>query len=147
MPEPVAPALSPVGIVKTPGVDDVLDKVYEALDAQEFRNEFFEGRPITEDEVRRRTGLLATITREVNLRLNGRVRVHGAWPELAGRGARFRGTDNDGREYTIDFYIGAEDRMAHAPDDRESDVRETVGMIVEAVLAKRAEYLARMGDG
>jgi hypothetical protein len=146
--EPVAAALSPVGIVKTPGVDDKLDKIYEALDAQEFRNEFLEGKELSGGEVRRRTELLKTITREVNLRLAGRVTVLGCWPELMGRGARFKGTDAEGREYTIDFHVGAEDRMSHSPDDRERDVRETVGMIVEAVLGKRAEYLARGGlDG
>jgi hypothetical protein len=142
VPEPTAPALAPAGIVKVKGVDDVLDKVYEALDAQAFRNEFFEGRDLPPDEIRRRSELLTTITREVNIRLNGRVRVRCSAPEVMGRGARFLGTDSEDRLYTVDFFYGAEDRMAHAPDDRESDVRETVGMIVEAILAKRAEYLA-----
>lgn len=142
MPDPTAPALAPAGIVKTKGVDDVLDKVYEALDAQEFRNEFFEGRDLSGDEIRRRSELLTTITREVNIRLNGRVRVRCSAPEVMGRGARFLGTDSEDRLYTVDFFYGAEDRMAHAPDDRESEVREVVGMIVEGILAKRAEYLA-----
>jgi hypothetical protein len=146
MPEPIAARVAPVGIVKTPGVDDRLDKIYEALDAQEFRNEFFEGKELDAGEIKRRTELLKVIAREVNTRLNGRVTLLGCWPELMGRGARFRGTDAKGRDYTIDFHIEAEARMSHARDDGEADVRETIGMITEAVLAKRAEYLAETGE-
>lgn len=146
MSDPARPAVAPVGIVKTPGVDDRLDKVYEALDAQDFRNEFLEGKVLDPGEVRRRSELLQTIANEVNKRLDGRVKVLGCWPELMGRGARFRATDKQGRDYEIDFHVGAEDRMSHAPDDRERDVRETIGMIVEAVLGKRAEYLAQTGE-
>ncbi len=140
----MAEPASPAAIVKTTGVDDVLEKVEAALDAQDFRNEFLEGKPLTQDDIRRREALLTEIARECNIRLEGRVRIVGAWPELQGFGAQFRGLDSDGREYTIEYHVGAEARMAHDRDDRERDVRETVDLIVTEVLRQRAVYLHRM---
>ena len=136
---------APAGIVKTAGVDDVLERVELALDAQAFKTEFYEGRELTTDEIERKRALLAHIVRECNLRLAGRVRIVGGWPELRGFGARLQGFDSDHREYTIEFYADDEQRMYHQPDDAEQDVRETVGMIVSEILAQRERYLTRGG--
>lgn len=146
MSEPVAPALSAAGIVKTKGVDDVLDKVYESIDAQEFRNKFFEGIDQTPEQLEWQRKLLGQIAIECNKRLAGRVKIVGAHPELRGFGARFYGVDGDHRNYEVDFRYDDEDRMSGNPMDDESRVRASIDLIVTAVLDKRTHYLSRMGE-
>lgn len=143
MSDPVQPALAPAGIVKTPGVDDLLDRVELALDAQDFRNEFLEGKELAQDESERRFRELRAVSKAVDVRLADLgVRMLGAQPETVGRGARFHGSDLKGREYVIDLHLDDEDRMKSKDFDAQLDGLDTVNLIERAVRARHAEYLA-----
>lgn len=144
MPDPVAPALAPAGHIITPGVDDVLKGVEEAIDFAAYRKRFFEGEQLDNSEVRQRMQMLTRIVREVNINLAGRVRIIGGWPELNGFGARLEGRDSDEREYMIEYHADDEMRMANEPEDKERLVREVIDMITTEILAQRARYLSRM---
>jgi hypothetical protein len=144
VPDPVAPALSAAGIVKTPGIDDVLERVEEAADFAAYRKKFFEGEELSKNQVEQKRQLLTRIVREVNLHLAGRVRIIGGWPELNGFGARLEGRDSDDREYKIEYHADDEMRMANEPEDKEKLVREVIDMITTEILAQRARYLSRM---
>ncbi len=142
MTEPAKPALAPAGIVKVPGVDDVLDRVELALDGQDFRNKFLEGEQLKQDEERKRFSELQALAKAVTVRLADLgVRIVGAQPELVGRGARFHGTDAAKRDYVIDLHLDDEDRMRNRDFDAQLDGLDTVNLIERAVRARHAEYL------
>jgi len=143
MPSDIGPT---AGIVKTPGVDDVLEQIEASVDAIEFRNRFFEGEQLRESDLERTRRLLQAIVPEVNKRLGGRGRIIGASPETQGFGARFYGRDAERRDYVIDLHNDDEQRMADKDQAEERLVRETVDMLVGAILQKRAEYLSRTGE-
>src|SRR3954466_14363864 len=67
MTEPAKPAVAPAGIVKTPGIDDVIERVELALDAQDFRNEFLEGKELARDEGEKRYGELKALAKAVTV--------------------------------------------------------------------------------
>jgi hypothetical protein len=143
MTEQAKPAAAPAGIVKVPGVDDVLERVELAIDAQDFRNEFLEGKELQRDETEKRFHELKALGKAVTVRLSDiGVRILGAQPENVGRGARFHGVDGRGRNYTIDLHLDDEDRMKSKDFDAQLDGLDTVNLIERAVRARYAEYLA-----
>lgn len=144
MPDPAQPALAPAGIVKTPGIDDVIAGVEEAADFAEYRRKFFEGEQLSPEAQAWQRRLLGRISAECNKLLAGRVTLVGCHPELMGFGARIYGTDSDGRDYQVDFRYDDEDRMANARMDDEVRVRSSIDIIVGEVLKQRAIYLHRM---
>lgn len=142
MTEPVKPAAAPAGIVKTPGVDDVIENVEKALDGQEFRNRFLEGEELQRDETERRFHELKALGKAVTVRLADLgIHIIGAQPENVGRGARFHGTDKQNREYTIDLHLDDEDRMKSKDFDAQLDGLDTVNLMERAIRARHAQYL------
>jgi hypothetical protein len=144
VPDPVAPALSAAGIVKTPGIDDVIERVEEAADFAAYRKKFFEGEQQSPEAQAWQRRLLGQIAEQCNKLLAGRVTLTGCHPELMGFGARIYGHDSDGRRYEVDFRYDDEDRMANVRMDDDVRVRASIDIIVTGVLEQRAVYLHRM---
>lgn len=138
--------VAPAGIVKSPEVDGVLDKVEEALDGADFYNEFIEGSVIDSGEIRARTASLKEIALACNTRLAPiGVKLIGAYPELAGFGGRFVGVDGQNNSYQVDLHRDDEARMANARFDHIEDGRDSVNMICDAIYLKYHEYQAKAG--
>lgn len=144
MPDPTAEGVVAAGIIRTPGVDDVIEGVEKAIDAVEYQQKYFEGEELSAQEQAWARQLLGRIAHECNVRLNGRIKIVGAHPELMGFGARLYGLDSDNRQYTIDFRYDDEDRMGNERMDDERRVRESIDIIVTELLRQRAVYLHRM---
>lgn len=134
---------APAGIVKGDA-----DKVLKLLDADtdhcKVRNEFFEGREQTNGELQFRKRVFMEILKGVNRNLlQHGVCIVRCIPESKGFGARFVGTDREQRDYCVDFGVGDEARLNAARMDSSDFVRENIGYLTDAILAKRAEYLRR----
>ena len=140
------------GIVRTPGVDDVIETLEGQVDFVDgYASKFFEGHELPPDEVRAREAELAQLARAVNARLTDiGVRIVGAWPELRGKGAMLRGVDKQNREYRVEFHVDDEDRMANKSFDAMLDGLDTVNMIERGIRQRLDAYLeeermARLG--
>jgi hypothetical protein len=134
---------APAGIVKT-DADTVLALLDADTDHCKVRNEFFEGREQSDGELKFRQRVFMEILKGVNRNLleRGVVMVR-CIPESKGFGARFLGVDRERRDYSVDFGVGDEARLNAARMDSSEFVRENIGYITDAILAKRAEYLRR----
>lgn len=137
---------SVVGIIKVPGVDDVLDALAREEDYVKDRQEQFEGRPQTPNEIAAWKRLFTEVQKEANRLLNGHnVHLFGCSPNPMGFGAVFVGFDTEKRGYEVVLGIPATERRNMELAGRERFVRELIGLVVSGTLAKREEYLHRGG--
>lgn len=138
------------GVAPAGHVKDHNDVVLGLLDAEQehapVRQEYFEGRPLSEPERQLRQFILKVVMREVSTRLTPHsVHILGCYPEEMGFGARFVGRDDQGRDYRIDYRWDDQHRLGLAAIDSTSFVREMVADICEAIVAEKANYLRRGG--
>jgi hypothetical protein len=140
-----AGGVAPAGHVKT-DADHVWHLLEVEADNCAERNEYFEGRDLTEAEVQFRRRVFGLVAAGANRHLASQgVELVWLQPEARGFGCRFTGKDQQGRQYQVDYRFNDEVRINAARIDSSAFVRETIIDIVEAVLAKRAEYLRRGG--
>jgi hypothetical protein len=142
----VAPALAPAAVIKTPGIDDVLERIEQEEDLARDRREWHEGVELKPGELAYFQTIFTAVLREANKRLlsHGVVLLACA-PNPRGFGAVFMGTDREGREYDVTLKLPPEVRLAKEALGGEAFVRDLIGMVTEGVLEKRREYLARGG--
>lgn len=134
------------GIVKVPGVDDVLDALAREEDYVKDRAEMFEGREQTPVELEQWKRLFTEVQKEANKRLNAQqVHLFGCSPNPRAFGASFIGFDSENRRYDVTLAIPMAERRNLMAAGRESFVRELIEMVVGGTLAKREEYLRRGG--
>lgn len=134
------------GIVKVPGVDDVLDALAAEENYVKDRAEMFEGRPQTPSELEQWKRLFTEVQKQANRLLNNHhVHLLGCSPNPNGFGACFIGFDSEQRRYEVTLGIPMAERRNMELAGREGFVRELIGMVVQGTLAKREEYLRRGG--
>jgi hypothetical protein len=134
------------GIVKVPGVDDVLDALAAEENYVKDRAEMFEGRPQTPGELEQWKRLFTEVQKQANKSLNAHnVHLLGCSPNPLGFGACFIGFDSEHRRYDVTLAIPMAERRNMELAGREAFVRELIGMVVGGTLAKRDEYLRRGG--
>lgn len=136
---------APAGHVK--GYEDTVLAIMEAdTDHCKVRNEYFEGKALTpaEFEFRRRIFTTVSVNANEHLKPHG-VQLVACMPEANGFGVRFLGIDDAPREYTIDYRYGDDIRLNPDRLDSTAFVKESITIVVEAVLKQRAEYLRRGG--
>lgn len=134
------------GIVLTPGIDDVLDRIEQEADFAAARKEWFEGSQLSAGELAYFNTVFTAVLRETNKRLLTHGVVLGSCaPNPKGFGAVFMGRDREGREYDVTLGIPPEVRLAKEALGQESFVRDLIAMVTDGVLSKRREYLERGG--
>jgi len=132
------------GVVKVPGVDDVLDALAREEDYVRDRAELFEGRDQTPAEIEAWQQLFRRVQREANKRLNEhQVHLLACSPNPRAFGAVFVGYDSERRRYDVTLGIPTAERRNLELAGRESFVRGLIDMVVGGTLAKRQEYLRR----
>ncbi len=132
------------GVVKVPGVDDVLDALAREENYVKDRAEMFEGRDQTATELEAWKQLFRHVQREANKRLNGHlVHLVACSPNPRAFGAVFVGYDSERRRYDVTLGIPMTERRNLELAGRESFVRSLIDMVVGGTLAKRQEYLRR----
>jgi hypothetical protein len=131
------------GIVRTPGVDNVIETLEGQVDFVEgYASKFFEGHELDKDEARKRERELSELAKAVNLRIADiGVRIVGAFPELKGKGALLRGVDLLNREYSIELHLDDEQRMRGDTFDAMLDGLDTVNMIERGIRLRLDAYL------
>lgn len=145
-PAPAVELCQTQGIVKTPGIDDVLERVEQEEDFARDRREWLEGNELTPGELAYFQTVFTAVLREANKRLlEHGVVLTTCSPNPRGFGAVFLGLDRQSREYDVTLGIPPEVRIAKESLGQESFVRELIDMVTGAVLQKRREYLTR-GD-
>jgi hypothetical protein len=138
--------LAPAGIVLTPGIDDVLERIEQEEDHCRDRRAWYEGETLSPAELGRFQTVFTAVLKEANKHLLGHgVVLMGCSPNPKGFGAVFVGSDYENRRYDVTLVIPPEVRLAKEALGQEAFVRELIGMVCEGVLEKRAEYLRRGG--
>lgn len=146
MAEPVAPALAPAAVIKTPGIDDVLERIEQEEDFARDRREWHEGVELKPGELAYFQTIFTAVLRETNKRLLSHgVVLLACSPNPRGFGAVFIGRDGENREYDVTLKLPPEVRLAREALGEEHFVRSLIADVTEGVLAKRTEYLARGG--
>lgn len=134
------------GIVRTPGIDDVLERVEQEEDFARDRREWHEGVSLTPGELAYFQTIFTAVLREANQRLLGHgVVLLACSPNPKGFGAVFIGTDREERRYEVTMAIPPEVRLAKEALGQERFVRELIDMVCDGVLQKRRKYLMRGG--
>jgi len=134
------------GIVRTPGIDDVLERIEQEEDFARDRRAWFEGSTLTPGELAYFQTIFQAVLTESNKRLLGHgVVLMGCSPSPKGFGAVFIGTDREDRRYDATLVIPPEVRLAKEALGQEHFVRELIDMVTSEVLRKRREYLDRGG--
>jgi hypothetical protein len=144
----VAPAVAVKGYA-----DRVLDVLYAEEDCVAERQEFFEGRRLTDRELQFRMHVGRTVLDEVNRRLLPHGVVLAACrPESMGFGFEFVGGDRRfaatggraGNEYRVKYGLADEVRLNAARLDSADLVREIIDDVHGAIVRRRQE-LRRAG--
>ncbi len=134
------------GIVLTPGIDDVLERIEQEEDFARDRKAWFEGAELSPGELAYFQTIFSAVLREANRHLFGHGIVLGSCaPNPKGFGAVFVGADHAGRRYDVTLGIPPEVRLEKEALGQESFVRWCIGAVCEGVLAKRKHYLERGG--
>jgi hypothetical protein len=138
--------IAPAGIVRTQGIDDVLERVEQEEDFARDRREWHEGVTLNPGELAYFQTIFTAVLRETNRRLLSHgVVLTACGPNPKGFGAVFMGTDRENRKYDVTMVIPPEVRLAKEALGQEDFVRDLIGMVTDGVLQKRREYLARGG--
>lgn len=105
MTEPIEPGHAPAGIVADPYVDGVLEALEREIDLIPERQEVYEGKELTRDELELFRSFAAGIRAELDRRACSLgFRVPRVDPECMGKGFRFYWTKSGGREGYIDYH-------------------------------------------
>jgi hypothetical protein len=134
------------GIVKTPGIDDVLDAIESEADVVKENVNLLEGTTQTRAELERWTALYQETLEQCNQRLIPRGVVLGACcPNPNGLGAVFAGIDHDQRDYLVTLSLPARERVDFEAASKETFVRWAINVICDEVISQRETYMRRGG--
>ena len=134
------------GIVKTPGIDDVLDTVESEQDVVAANKELLEGTQQSRAELERWRMLYQATLVECNRQLLPRGICLGACaPNPNGLGAVFVGVDREQRDYTVTLTLPARERVDFERASKEDFVRWAIKAVCDEVVEQQERYLKRMG--
>lgn len=141
------------GVVRTPGVDDVLEAVEAEEDIVAANRELLEGRKLTSDESERWTVLFHDVMRECNKRLKPKgVVLLAAVPEPNGLGGVMTGVDSasldaasrgitmPSEEYIVTISLPARERVDIQRANREEFGRRIIDMVCAECIEQQAKY-------
>ncbi|HVJ13842.1 MAG TPA: hypothetical protein VM686_00315 [Polyangiaceae bacterium] len=138
---------APAGIVLTPGIDDVLERIEQEEDFARDRRALLDGVPLTPAELEEFRAIFTVVQREANRHLLSHGVVLGACGvNPRGFGAVFMGIDREGRSYDVTLGpIPPEVRLAKQALGQESFVRWMIDIVAGEVVAQKRRYLERGG--
>ena len=135
------------GIVRTPGIDDVLERIEQEEDFARDRRAVLDGVQLSPVEFEEAKAIFTVVQRETNRHLLSHGVVLGAMGvNPRGFGAVFMGLDREGREYDVTLGpIPAEVRLSMRALGEEHFVRGLIDMVTSEVVAQKRRYLERGG--
>ena len=138
---------APAGIVRTPGVDDVLERIEQEEDFARDRRALLDGVPLSPVELEEFRAIFSVVQREANRQLLSHGVVLGACGiNPRGFGAVFMGIDREGRQYDVTLGpIPPEVRLSKQALGEEHFVRWMIDIDTGEVVTQKRRYLERGG--